>query len=659
MNDLPLCFIDFETRSEVPIEAGSFKYAADPSTEIRIACWAIDEGPVETRLGSDPRLPEPGSVQFIAWNAQFEERIMLHCLDRYEDVICAAALARSWGLPSALGNCARYLTEQFLKGAGRNLIKRFCEPPFEEEEGPLWDTFVDYCQKDVEVLRTIWNLLPNPTERQLQDYRVNEAINERGITIDRDYVKSASEYAAVEEDALRVRMKALMGRDRLQGPKLTQWVYDRLPTTHKQYMEADTKSGLSLARHVRTSLSECRDLDPQTREVIEVVDAAASASTKKLRTMLKRVGHDGRIRGSFRYFGAHTGRFSGHGFQPQNMPRDTFDPAEVERVRDMIVAKLLPGDIVEETGHDIIETLKRTLRGCLVSKDDCSFVCADWSQIEGRVNPWLAGCQDGEDKLQQYRDYDAGGTDVYTLCAARILGKAVEDVDTSGGTDERLLYGKVPELALGFGGATGALMNIAASYNVASAIDDAMALRIVQQWRRTNPWAPRFWNSIMTAVKLAFLHPGDAYPAGRLKYVYAPRFLGGTMFCMLPSGRNLTYPMFRMNSRQYEDGFVYANKSHLPKADKRKWPPFRVWHGLLCENAVQGLASDILRDTLATLDGFLPVVAHSHDEVLVEVSDVDVESTKQDLIGIMTDEVPEYAGLPLAVDVWHGKAYRK
>ena len=325
----------------------------------------------------------------------------------------------------------------------------------------------------------------------------------------------------------------------------------------------------------------------------------------------------------------------------------------------MIVAKLLPGDIVEETGHDIIETLKRTLRGCLVSKDDCSFVCADWSQIEGRVNPWLAGCQDGEDKLQQYRDYDAGGTDVYTLCAARILGKAVEDVDTSGGTDERLLYGKVPELALGFGGATGALMNIAASYNVASAIDDAMALRIVQQWRRTNPWAPRFWNSIMTAVKLAFLHPGDAYPAGRLKYVYAPRFLGGTMFCMLPSGRNLTYPMFRMNSRQYEDGFVYANKSHLPKADKRKWPPFRVWHGLLCENAVQGLASDILRDTLATLDGFLPVVAHSHDEVLVEVSDVDVESTKQDLIGIMTDEVPEYAGLPLAVDVWHGKAYRK
>ena len=44
-------------------------------------------------------------------------------------------------------------------------------------------------------------------------------------------------------------------------------------------------------------------------------------ASKKYTAALAGVGADGRIRGQFKFFGAHTGRWSGRGVQLQNLPR--------------------------------------------------------------------------------------------------------------------------------------------------------------------------------------------------------------------------------------------------------------------------------------------------------------------------------------------------
>ena len=57
--------------------------------------------------------------------------------------------------------------------------------------------------------------------------------------------------------------------------------------------------------------------------------------------------------------------------------------------------------------------------------------------------------------------------------------------------EQRQIYGKVPELALGFGGAVGALMRMAANYQVD--MSEELALTIVGRWRKANAWAPTYW----------------------------------------------------------------------------------------------------------------------------------------------------------------------
>ena len=635
------CFVDFETRSEAPLRVcGAYAYAHHPSTEVLLTAWAIDDGEVQVIDGFPADLFK-ADYTFVAWNAQFDEQI-LRAQGVGVEVVDAAAHARQFGVPAALGKAARFLSNENLKSPGKTLIDKFCSPPYDDPAGPDWEAFADYCVQDVEVMREIWNVLPAPTERQLEDYRVNEDINARGILIDNKYVTAALRYSNEEQRECALRVQALTGLPKSRGVNLTRWVWERLPEELTHLMKTEAGS-LTFNRNTRTNLLE-GDLPAEVREVVELASATSAASTSKLQTMVNRAGDDDRVRGSFRYYGANTGRFSAHGLQLQNFPRPVSLGVSVSEINDMVLAGWEPENIVKATGMSLLDTLKHTLRGCLVSAPGHSFVCSDWSQIEGRVNPWLADSDSGREKLAVYQT----GTDIYIRTAATILQKHPTDVT---GT-ERLIYGKVPELSLGFGGGVGALQRIAATYNVASAIDLPLARRIVSDWRAANVWATEFWRGISAAVGTAYRQPLHDVTVGLLTYTFVPNFLGGAMLCYLPSGRPIVYPFFRMGD---SGDFVYAKAAHGPKATDRNWPESPIWHGLLCENAVQGAASDILRDTLSGL-GDYPVVAHSHDEVLLEVPTDEAEAAQRNLEDMMS---APYGSLPLACESWVGERYRK
>lgn len=59
------------------------------------------------------------------------------------------------------------------------------------------------------------------------------------------------------------------------------------------------------------------------KQAIEIRKQVSKSSTAKLEALRLRTSPDGRLRQNYRFYGAHTGRWSGEGVQPQNLPRGT------------------------------------------------------------------------------------------------------------------------------------------------------------------------------------------------------------------------------------------------------------------------------------------------------------------------------------------------
>ena len=181
--------------------------------------------------------------------------------------------------------------------------------------------------------------------------------------------------------------------------------------------------------------------------------------------------------------------------------------------------------IVPQYGKRITDVLKGMLRPSIIPEPRHQFVVADWSAIEGRVNPWLSGR--GDNKLKQFKE----GLDVYKVNASMTFRVGYADVDK----DQRQV-GKVQELACGFGGGIGAFAAMGRVYGVN--LPESTARDMVNAWRRANPWAVPFWEDLEVAYTRALRNTGKVFTAGRINYL----FDGQHLWYSLPSGRVLCYP---------------------------------------------------------------------------------------------------------------------
>jgi DNA polymerase len=512
---------------------------------------------------------------------------------------------------------------------GAALVRKCCVPPFKHTEQDMLDLF-EYCAQDVRAMRAISKGLRPLSPTELADYHVNERINDRGVRVDVALCHAALAYAAQEQVDITARVRELTdGAVRtVRSPVLRQWVLERLGPRARR-MAVSYKGGEakdSLDKSVRANLLAFGDDDevsPIVAEVIQCTDDLWASSTAKFAKLAALADpEDARVRGAFVFAGgAATGRASSYGAQVHNIPRKAAKaPLEV-RTSMMARAPLAPNH-----GTRVTDVLKLMLRPTLLPDPGKSFVVADWSAIEGRVNPWLAKSAAGEAKLDVFRRR----LDPYKVNAAATYGVAYEDVN-----DDQRQVGKVQELALGFGGGVGAFAAMGRGYGVR--IEEAQAQRIVDAWRRANPWASAFWSDIERAYWSAMRHKGAAFEAGRATYMYD----GQHLWYALPSGRILCYPFARIEG----DEITYAKASWKPAADAREWPRARLWRGLADENLTQAAAHDILRHALRQLDD---VVLHVHDEIVIETDRP--EEVKTMLERVMTTP-PDWAqGLPLAVE---------
>src|SRR5262249_47944392 len=91
----------------------------------------------------------------------------------------------------------------------------------------------------------------------------------------------------------------------------------------------------------------------------------------------------------------------------------------------------------------------------------------------------------------------------------------------------------------------------------------------------------------------------------------------------------------------------------------------RLWFGVVVENAVQGTAADILRQTVTRIEtnpalAFIPIRMTTHDEIVCEVDEARAEEAKALLRREMLT-LPDWAtGLPLQSEensrAWYTKA---
>ena len=648
-----ILWLDFETRSRCDLMAkGAYNYAQDASTEVLCMSYAFGDDEVVTWK---PGQPVPAAIddhirrggQIRAHNAAFERLIFWYVLcptwgitePRVEQFYCTATQARANCAPGSLEDVGRFASADMKKDyRGAQLIRLLSIPQADgtfREDAALLDEMVAYCEQDVRAMRAVSKALRDLSAEELADYHVNECINDRGVLVDLDLCRAAVKYAGdelveIEEIVAEVTKGEITS---VRSPKMREWVLDRVGEEAKKLMTVykDGEKKFSIDKTVRANLlvlaeEDANEVPPDVAEVIQCADDLWASSVAKFSRLAALADdEDHRVRGAFVFAGGSaTGRASSYGAQVHNFTRKVADAPD-----DIRHAMVRGHSIVPKFGKRVTDVLKGMLRPALTPAPGHVLIVADWSAIEARMNPWLSADATSEAKLDLFRT----GSDVYKYNASKTFHTPIEEIDK----DQRQI-GKVQELACGYGGGVGAFAAMGRVYGVH--LPESDARRMVDAWRRANPWAVSYWNALESAYTRAMRHKGHEFSAGRVVYM----FDGQHLWYALPSGRILCYPYARLES----EGVSYAKASWKPAADAKEWPRARLWKGLACENITQAAANDVLRHSLRQLDG---VVLHVHDEIVLEVPQGDADAAQARLHEVMCAAPAWATGLPLDAEV--------
>jgi DNA polymerase len=627
---MAILWLDFETRSRCDLPAaGVYNYAKHPSTEVLCMSYAFDDGEVETWV---PLHPFPERVanwtgQIRAHNAAFERLIFWHVLDMpfaLEQFYCTSAQARANCLPGSLEDVGRAVSSKMKKDhRGSQLIRLLSIPRADgtfNDDLKLMAEMVAYCEQDVRAMREISKAMRILSDTELADYHVNERINERGVGVDVPLCEAAIRHAEAElQDIERLVAEVTQGEiTTVRSPKMREWVLARVGPEAKKLMTVykDGEKKFSIDKTVRANLlaiDNPDELPPDVADVVQCADDLWASSVAKFNRLKQLVGEDARVRGAFVFAGGSaTGRASSYGAQVHNFTRKC--SAEPDATRQALVRG---HSIVPRYGKRVTDVLKSMLRPALIPARGNVLVVADWAAIEARATPWLSADPLAETVLDVFR---AGG-DIYKREAAGIYNTTWDAV-----TDDQRQIGKVAILSLGFAGGVGAFSAMGRAYGVH--MSEPEAQRIVDRWRRANPWAVHYWQKLEDTYTRAMRHVNHEFAVGRVVYM----FDGQHLWYALPSGRVLCYPFARLES----DGVSYLKAAWKPAQDAKEWPRARLWKGLACENITQATANDLLRHSLRELDSQgLHTVLHVHDEIVIECPDKAGEAVAETLDSVM------------------------
>ena len=656
--------IDIETYSDVPLQkSGVYRYCESPNFEILLFGYSADSGPVQVvDLACGEKIPADvldaltdDAVTKWAFNASFE-RV---CLSRYlrdmgisldpfhdkhplsQDVArflnpeswrCSMVWAATMGLPLSLEGVGAVLgLEKQKLTEGKELIKFFCQPcaptktngqrtrnrPFHAPD--KWDAFKRYNLRDVETEMGIQQRLAKfPVPDQVwEEYHIDQEINDRGVRLDMELVRSAIDMDTRSRHELTTAMKRMTA---LENPNSVQQMKQWLSDNGMETESLDKKAVAELLK----------DAPAELREVLSLRQQLAKSSVRKYQAMENTVCSDSRARGMFQFFGAaRTGRFSGRNIQLQNLPQnhlpDLAEARALVRTGDFDAVKLLY--------EDVPDTLSQLIRTAFIPKDGAQFLVADFSAIEARVIAWYAG------ETWRQKVFEKGG-DIYCASASQMFKVPVEKHGINGHLRQK---GKIAELALGYGGSVGALKAMGA---IEMGLTEEELPPLVDAWRQSNPRIVEFWWAVDRAVMetMRYKHSTSSYGL-----TFSCR--SGMLFITLPSGRNLAYVKPKIGTNKFGGECI----TYEGVGATKKWERLDSYGPKFVENIVQATARDILCYAMRTLR-CCSIVMHIHDELVIEAD----PRMSLDAVCEQMGRTPPWAtGLLLRADGYATPFYKK
>lgn len=469
-----------------------------------------------------------------------------------------------------------------------------------------------------------------------KEWETDLIINSRGVAVDMGMVEGALELGATVRNTLTTEAVKISGLNNPNSVKqLASW------------LESETGEEINGLRKDTVAKMLARDDNsPEVQRMLEIRQELGKTSTKKYDAIEQAVCQDGRVRGLLQFYGANrTGRWAGRLVQVQNLPRTYTEPLEL--ARDLVKGRKL--DALKCIYGSVPDTLSQLIRTAFIAAPGNVLIDADFSAIEARVISWLAG---EEWRLEVFRTHGK----IYEASASQMFGVPI-DLIKKGNPEYALRQkGKVAELALGYQGSTGALINMGA---LDMGIPEEDLPDIVSRWRDANKRIRDLWYKV-DAAAVQVITQGGSVGVSSIILAHEWDATQGTdyMTITLPSGRKLFYNAPQIGVNQWGNPSIsYMGMDQTTK----KWKRIETYGGKLVENCVQAIARDCLAQAIEHLEAAgLPVIFHIHDEVVIDIRPfADNDAMLAKTVEIMSRPVPWAPGLPLGADGWVGKFFKK
>lgn len=568
------------------------EYVFDPRFQLLGVAYAINDGPVHY-VKELPDLDYENS-EFIAHNAAFDAMILYRFGRKAAKYNCTLSKAR-YALPMLKSHSLKSVSKALNIGEKGDALV----------EGSYDADLEAYAKQDVELCRKIDQIIQIPTsEQDLLSLTIRWFVEPK-LRGNVAKFEAASIKAAEERQAL-IEASGLPEETLVSNTQFAQWIAEQgLEVPHKPSpangwpTPALAKGDVEFQRLMRSNPS----YDTVWKARIAAKSNININRPQKLANVCK-VTPNNALPMALKWYGAHTGRWSGTENNVQNLPRGSASRTGIEAP---------PGHVI---------------------------VVADSSQIELRVNAWIS-------KEAWVLDALAKDEDIYKTTVSKLTGTPYDEV-----TEDQRMLGKAVVLGCGYGlgHVKFHMMCESGPFGMAPIyMTEHEAKEVIQKFRSANPNITAFWKecedylSIIYRKQLSFLNDGIKPPVTTVGPLRLDRNA-----IILPNDMALFYTGLHHDG----EGWRYGDNNY-------------IYSGKCAENLVQALARIIVAEQILECERQgIWTVSSTHDEILAIAPESEADQTLQTMLTIMSTtpqwaKLDDYPELILNVKGGYNKVYCK